>query len=264
MAALQWSEGLALDLPLMDETHEEFVALLAAVEQAGDEALLPAWRALVAHTTEHFAREDAWMAATRFASGNCHSLQHKVVLQVMGEARPARRRASLPCCATWLASWRCGSPSTPRPWMLRWPCTCAAWATIPPAALCMRPARCRPSPFMVAAARVPAIRRGRKPKVGPPPPPEPVSPPSPGDSILGFDASASPGASAASLARMAHAHRRERPRRSAAMRQASRRMACVKTGLGAGRMRAVWSTACFALRKASRSRASHAASNRSR
>ncbi|XDF35836.1 hemerythrin domain-containing protein [Paracidovorax avenae] len=85
MAALQWSEGLALDLPLMDETHEEFVALLAAVEQADDEALLPAWRALVAHTTEHFAREDAWMAATRFASGNCHSLQHKVVLQVMGE-----------------------------------------------------------------------------------------------------------------------------------------------------------------------------------
>lgn len=95
MAALQWSEGLALDLPLMDETHEEFVALLAAVEQADDEALLPAWRALVAHTTGHFAREDAWMAATRFASGNCHSLQHKVVLQVMGEGT-ARAEAGEP------------------------------------------------------------------------------------------------------------------------------------------------------------------------
>ena len=28
---LQWSEGLALDLPLMDRTHEEMVNLLAQV-----------------------------------------------------------------------------------------------------------------------------------------------------------------------------------------------------------------------------------------
>ncbi|HTH11506.1 MAG TPA: hemerythrin, partial [Acidovorax sp.] len=33
----------------------------------------------------HFAQEDDWMASTRFASGNCHSMQHKVVLQVMRE-----------------------------------------------------------------------------------------------------------------------------------------------------------------------------------
>ena len=31
MAALQWSEELALDLPQMDHTHQEFVALLQAV-----------------------------------------------------------------------------------------------------------------------------------------------------------------------------------------------------------------------------------------
>ncbi|WCM93476.1 hemerythrin [Acidovorax sp. NCPPB 2350] len=108
MAALQWSQGLALDLPLMDETHEEFVALLAAVEQAGDDALLPAWRALSEHTAEHFAREDAWMAATRFASGNCHSLQHKVVLQVMGEGTAraeAGELAVLRHMAGELAAW---------------------------------------------------------------------------------------------------------------------------------------------------------------
>lgn len=103
MAALQWSEGLALDLPLMDDTHEEFVALLAAVEAADDAALLPAWRALVEHTTGHFAREDAWMAATRFASGNCHSLQHKVVLQVMGEGT-ARAEAGEPAMLRHMAS----------------------------------------------------------------------------------------------------------------------------------------------------------------
>ncbi|HNZ91616.1 MAG TPA: hemerythrin domain-containing protein [Acidovorax sp.] len=91
MAALQWSDALALDLPLMDDTHREFVDLLAAVEAADDAALVAAWQALVEHTAQHFGQEDAWMAATRFASGNCHAMQHQVVLQVMreGAARTA-------------------------------------------------------------------------------------------------------------------------------------------------------------------------------
>ena len=85
MALLEWSDALALDLPVMDETHHEFVELLAAVEHATDADLLPAWQALVDHTDGHFGQEDDWMAATRFASSNCHSMQHKVVLSVMRE-----------------------------------------------------------------------------------------------------------------------------------------------------------------------------------
>ncbi|SEA80229.1 MULTISPECIES: hemerythrin domain-containing protein [Acidovorax] len=89
MAALQWSEALALDLPLMDDTHREFVDLLAAVEAADNATLVARWQALVEHTEQHFGQEDAWMASTGFASGNCHAMQHKVVLQVMrdGAAR---------------------------------------------------------------------------------------------------------------------------------------------------------------------------------
>lgn len=85
MPSLQWSDALALDLPLMDDTHREFVDLLAQVEAAPDETLLDAWRELIAHTDEHFSREDAWMTSTRFASSNCHSMQHEVVLSVMRE-----------------------------------------------------------------------------------------------------------------------------------------------------------------------------------
>ena len=85
MAQLEWSDALALDLPLMDDTHREFVDLLAAVDRADDAQLLSTWHALVEHTDHHFAQEDAWMASTRFASGTCHSLQHRVVLQVMRE-----------------------------------------------------------------------------------------------------------------------------------------------------------------------------------
>ena len=85
MAALEWSDALALDLPLMDDTHREFVDLLAQVEQADDATVVQRWQELVDHTEHHFGREDAWMVATRFASGNCHTTQHKVVLQVMRE-----------------------------------------------------------------------------------------------------------------------------------------------------------------------------------
>lgn len=86
MAQLEWSDALSLDLPLMDDTHREFVDLLARVETADDADLAGAWQALVDHTHDHFGQEDVWMASTRFAAGNCHTLQHQVVLKVMREA----------------------------------------------------------------------------------------------------------------------------------------------------------------------------------
>ena len=82
---LLWSDALALDMPVMDATHQEFVELLAAVVHAADDLLLPRWSALIAHTQDHFDREDQWMQDTGFAAGNCHATQHKVILQVMRE-----------------------------------------------------------------------------------------------------------------------------------------------------------------------------------
>lgn len=96
MAALQWSQALVLDAPVMDRTHEEFVALLAEVEDSRDDQLLAGWSALIDHTDAHFAREDQWMRATGFSSANCHSVQHKVVLQAMRDGLTAGRRGDLP------------------------------------------------------------------------------------------------------------------------------------------------------------------------
>ncbi len=86
---LAWSDALVLEMPVMDAVHEEFVALLAGVVRAEDDMLLPLWSQLIAHTQDHFDREDRWMQATGFAAVNCHATQHKVVLQVLreGEAR---------------------------------------------------------------------------------------------------------------------------------------------------------------------------------
>jgi hemerythrin-like metal-binding protein len=85
MPNLEWSDALALDLPAMDDTHREFVDLLALAEAAPDDTLLTHWTTLVEHTDDHFGREDQWMQSTRFSSSNCHSMQHQIVLQVMRE-----------------------------------------------------------------------------------------------------------------------------------------------------------------------------------
>jgi len=85
MAPLQWSDALSHDLPFMDRAHQRFVSLLALVDAADDKQLERAWRALVEYTSDLFALEDERMEATRFASRNGHSLQHRVVLEVMCE-----------------------------------------------------------------------------------------------------------------------------------------------------------------------------------
>ena len=85
MSVLEWADALALDMPAMDDTHQEFVMLLAEAETADDDSLPAAWQRLIDHTQEHFGREDDWMRATGFASTNCHTTQHGVVLQVMRE-----------------------------------------------------------------------------------------------------------------------------------------------------------------------------------
>ena len=85
MSTLIWSDSLALGLPFMDDTHHEFVDLLASVVTATDTELLPAWQVLIDHTESHFGLEDQWMKSTRFSSSNCHSMQHGVILQVMRE-----------------------------------------------------------------------------------------------------------------------------------------------------------------------------------
>ena len=108
MAALEWSASLSLDLPLMDETHQEFVVLLGLVEAAGDDQLLPLWRELVDHTIAHFGREDEWMRTTGFSSSNCHTLQHRVVLEAMQEGLQAGRGGQLALVrhmARELAAW---------------------------------------------------------------------------------------------------------------------------------------------------------------
>jgi hemerythrin-like metal-binding protein len=94
MPALAWSDALSLHQPQMDDTHQDFVALLGAVEAAVNaprDELLAHLDRFIAHTEAHFGQEDAWMAAIGFQPGNCHARQHVEVLELM---REVRRRAA--------------------------------------------------------------------------------------------------------------------------------------------------------------------------
>lgn len=108
MPATHWSDALALGLPAMDETHEEFFTLLAATIAAPDAGLLAGWEHLIAHTEEHFARENSWMTDTGFSSASCHVSQHHVILQIMKEGLQRGQAGELTLVrqlATELGSW---------------------------------------------------------------------------------------------------------------------------------------------------------------
>ena len=81
----EWSEALSLNLPALDETHQEFVQLLGRAVQADDAQLLAVWSEVVAHTQAHFEMENRAFEATRFPPGGCHLREHTEILAVMRE-----------------------------------------------------------------------------------------------------------------------------------------------------------------------------------
>jgi len=97
---LQWKETLSLDVPAMDEPSQQLAALLELASAASDADLPTLWRQLVAHTETQFGREDRWMRQTHFSSTQVHSVQHKVVLQVMREGLNDDGTGNLPLIRT--------------------------------------------------------------------------------------------------------------------------------------------------------------------
>lgn len=95
MPTASWSEAFEVGLPFMDDTHREFVDLLARARLSDDAGLLAAWKRLIDHTAVHFAQEDAWMRATHFPDFRWHAMQHRMILQVMREGQERAVRGDL-------------------------------------------------------------------------------------------------------------------------------------------------------------------------
>ncbi|MDZ4190042.1 MAG: hemerythrin domain-containing protein [Hydrogenophaga sp.] len=82
-ALLNWSSALAVGDDRMDDTHEEFVAMLNQLLTTPTDKQLPLYRQFVEHTVEHFAQEERWMIATGFSADNCHASHHATILETM-------------------------------------------------------------------------------------------------------------------------------------------------------------------------------------
>ena len=80
---LEWNELLHSGDARMDETHVEFIDLLARLRALPAGEQLPLFLELKAHTVEHFAQEERWMLATGFTADNCHAGQHRSILDTM-------------------------------------------------------------------------------------------------------------------------------------------------------------------------------------
>lgn len=80
---LSWSAQLESGDARMDQTHVEFVELLARLRATPPADQLPLFKELTSHTVEHFEQEDRWMVATGFTADNCHTEQHKSILETM-------------------------------------------------------------------------------------------------------------------------------------------------------------------------------------
>jgi hemerythrin-like metal-binding protein len=83
-----WSDRLSLKHDVMDETHQEFVTLCAALSMnESSSPFLERLDALIAHSIEHFEQENNWMRDFAFPPAGCHQGEHDAVLEVMQEVR---------------------------------------------------------------------------------------------------------------------------------------------------------------------------------
>lgn len=101
---LAWNDQQhSLNLPEMDATHREFVALLARAQAAPDAELPAVLDELLEHTRAHFAHESEMMAACALGSRAEHEAEHGRVLAELEQMRERASRGRTMLVRAWLA-----------------------------------------------------------------------------------------------------------------------------------------------------------------
>lgn len=78
--AFQWSDAFLLGYGKMDDTHREFVELVAALLACPDDEMSERLRAFSVHAERHFADELKWMLTSQFPATQCHADEHAAVM----------------------------------------------------------------------------------------------------------------------------------------------------------------------------------------
>jgi hemerythrin-like metal-binding protein len=85
MEIAEWSDALRLDFDPLDSLSRELIKDLARAQGADDAELVQACAELVTHAATHFGQEDQWMRTTGHSQTAAHTLEHRVVLNLLRE-----------------------------------------------------------------------------------------------------------------------------------------------------------------------------------
>lgn len=77
------SAELQLGLSVMDARHDEFLAMLSRLQTSDDAMFMSLFKALIAHTKEHFSAEEAMMETHSFYGKQEHMDEHRNLLGEM-------------------------------------------------------------------------------------------------------------------------------------------------------------------------------------
>lgn len=101
-----------VELPFMNEEHEEFVQLVNAVEQdlLDGKSALASLSSLVEHVYSHFAHEEKAMLAASFPPYPMHKHEHERVLELLDNTLAQYRKSAdgavlLPLIVEELPAW---------------------------------------------------------------------------------------------------------------------------------------------------------------
>lgn len=85
--ALVWSDAFLLGYGPMDDSHREFVEVVAALAEAPAAELPSRLERVEIHLLEHFGTEDRWMRDSDFPARECHIDEHAAVLRSLSEVK---------------------------------------------------------------------------------------------------------------------------------------------------------------------------------
>ena len=106
--SMQWSGDHMLGYEPMDDTHQEFLDLIARLQTASDACLPTLFDLMKAHLQSHFDQENAWMKETQFPPRDCHIDEHQAVLKSVEEVRVLLAQGNTQICRALinaLAEW---------------------------------------------------------------------------------------------------------------------------------------------------------------
>lgn len=76
-------DNLHLNIPAIDEKHDEFLELLSEIKSCPKDQFLPLFANMIEHTREHFAFEEELMEQYNFYGKSEHTEEHKNLLGEM-------------------------------------------------------------------------------------------------------------------------------------------------------------------------------------